>query len=86
MNPLEEVKNLIESQLENSKALVFDMTGTMDHLEIFVGCDKFQGMGLIDQHQLIMDILKESLKDKIHAVKIKTMNIEKFQNKFEQGE
>lgn len=78
MNPLEEVKNLIESQLPESMVQVGDMTGTLDHLEILVISDAFKGKMLLDQHQMVMDILKESLKDKIHAVKIKTITKEKY--------
>lgn len=82
MNPLEEVKKLIESELEGSKVHVYDMTGTFDHLEIFVGSDSFKGKMILEQHQVVMDILKEGLKDKIHAVKLKTMPLEKFQELF----
>ena len=78
MNPLEEIKSLIEENLAESLASVSDMTGTMDHLEIFVVSDQFKGKMLLEQHQMIMDILAESLKEKIHAVKIKTMTKEKY--------
>jgi stress-induced morphogen len=78
MNPLEEIKNLIESNLADSVVKVADMTGTQDHLEIFVACDVFKGKMLLDQHQVVMDILRESLKEKVHAVKIKTMTLEKY--------
>ena len=78
MNPLEMVKNLIEEQLEGSIVKVGDMTGTQDHLEIMVVSDEFKGKMLIDQHQMIMDILKDSLKEQIHAVKLKTITKEKF--------
>jgi stress-induced morphogen len=78
MNPLEMVKNLIETNLNESIVEVGDMTGTQDHLEILVACDEFKGKLLIDQHQIVMDILAESLKEQIHAVKIKTMTKEKY--------
>lgn len=82
MTPMDEVKKLIESNLDDSHVEVSDMTGTMDHLEILVVSDVFAGKMRLAQHQIVMDILKEDLKDKIHAVKIKTMTKEKFeQNK-----
>lgn len=82
MTPMDEVKELIESNLADSYVEVSDMTGTMDHLEILVVSDVFAGKMRLAQHQIVMDILKEDLKDKIHAVKIKTMTKEKFeQNK-----
>lgn len=78
MNPLEEVKALIESSLAGSMVQVGDLTGGQDHLEILVVSDEFKGKMLLDQHQIVMDILKESLKEKVHAVKIKTMTHEKY--------
>jgi stress-induced morphogen len=78
MDPMQEIKNLIETNLSDSVVKVGDMTGTQDHLEIFVACDDFKGKMLLDQHQIVMDILKESLKEKVHAVKIKTMTLEKY--------
>lgn len=66
--------------MSDAQVHVSDMTGTADHLEIIVVSDLFKGKMLIDQHQMVMDILRESLKEEIHAVKIKTMTTEKFQN------
>lgn len=78
MTPLDDVKDLIKKNIDDAIVDVYDMTGTMDHLEIFVASDIFKGKMLLDQHQIVMDILKESLKEKIHAVKIKTMTLDKF--------
>lgn len=78
MNNLEHVKSLIENKMPNSIVEVSDLTGTQDHLNILVVSDDFKGKMLIDQHQMIMDILKEDLKDLIHAVKIKTMTKDKY--------
>lgn len=83
MDSLTEIKNLIESKLSDSVVTVSDMTGTGDHLEILVVSDTFKDKILIDQHQLVMNILKEPLQEKVHAVKIKTMTKEKFQQKVE---
>lgn len=79
-NPLQYVESLIKENLQDAHVEVSDLTGTMDHLNVFVASDAFKGKMLIDQHQMIMDILKEDLKEKIHAVKIKTMTKEKFVN------
>tara|TARA_B100001971_G_scaffold215182_1_gene259155 strand:+ start:102769 stop:103011 length:243 start_codon:yes stop_codon:yes gene_type:complete len=79
MDNLEHVKKLIESKLQDSVVQVSDLTGTMDHLDIRVYSDEFKGKILIDQHQMVMDILKEDLKSLIHAVKIKTMTKDKLQ-------
>ncbi len=81
MTPMEDIKILLESKIEDSMVTVSDMTGTMDHLEILVVSDIFKGKMLIDQHQIVMDILKEPLKEKVHAVKIKTITKEKYSQK-----
>jgi stress-induced morphogen len=72
MNNLEMVKNLILSKIPDAEVEVSDLTGTLDHIGINVKSSVFQGKALIEQHQIIMNILNDSLKDKIHAVKIKT--------------
>jgi stress-induced morphogen len=72
MNNLDMVKNLIQTTIPDADVEVSDLTGTLDHIGIHVKSSIFQGKSLIEQHQIIMNILNESLKDKIHAVKIKT--------------
>jgi stress-induced morphogen len=78
------VENIIRSGLPDAQVTVEDMTGTRDHLDITVVSDGFKGKLLIDQHQILMNLLKEELKDRIHAVKLTTMTWEKFQ-KLKQG-
>jgi stress-induced morphogen len=80
MMQLEQVKSLIENNLNDAEVIVSDMTGTLDHLAIFVASDDFENKSLIEQHQKIMDILREDLKEKIHAVKIKTMTKKAYLN------
>jgi stress-induced morphogen len=70
----ENVKALIKSGLPDAHVEVNDMTGTSDHLDIMIVSDQFKGKMLIAQHQLVMDLLKESLKAEIHAVQLKTMD------------
>ena len=70
----ENVKNLIKSGLPDAHVEVNDMTGTMDHLDIMIVSNEFTGKMLRQQHQMVMDLLKESLKAEIHAVQLKTMD------------
>lgn len=72
------VKNLITSTLQDAEVSVEDMTGTKDHLAITVVSDVFKGKLLIEQHQLLMNILKDELKSRIHAVKLQTYTKEKY--------
>lgn len=73
------VEELITSKLQDAKVFVEDMTGTRDHLAITVVSDAFKGKLLIEQHQMLMDILKEELKARIHAVKLQTMTHQKYE-------
>ncbi len=73
-----EVENLITNQIPGAQVKVTDLTGTKDHLGITVISDAFEGKRLIQQHQMIMDILKNKLgTEEIHAVQIKTLTIHK---------
>jgi stress-induced morphogen len=67
-----ELENFIKSKIPDADILITDMTGTRDHLDINITSSVFKGKMLIEQHRLVMDILKEKLKNEIHAVKIKT--------------
>lgn len=72
------VEDIIKSSLADADVLVEDMTGTKDHLAITVVSDAFKGKLLIEQHQILMNLLKEELKSRIHAVKLQTYTKEKF--------
>lgn len=71
------VKNLITQGIPDAYVEVTDLTGTKDHLGILIVSDVFEGKLLIQQHQIIMDLLKESLKKEIHAVQLKTLTRKK---------
>lgn len=77
-NHFEFVENLIKQGLPDAIIQVEDMTGTRDHLAITVVSDAFKGKLLIEQHQILMDLLKEELKNRIHAVKLQTYTKEKY--------
>ena len=66
------VKNLIKEQLKDAEVEVTDLTGTKDHLGLRIISNEFKGKNLLAQHRMVMDILKEKLKDEIHAVQLKT--------------
>jgi stress-induced morphogen len=76
MEQFEDVKSLIKSHLKDAYVKIEDMTGTKDHLDIFVASDEFKGKMLFEQHKILMTILSERLKTDIHAVQLKTMTKE----------
>ena len=77
----ENVKNLIKSGLTDAYVEVQDMTGTKDHLDLLIVSDDFKGKMLREQHQLVMNLLKDSLKNEIHAVQLKTMSFDDAQKR-----
>ena len=68
----EKIKKLIIEKMPDAEVEVSDLTGTKDHLGLLVTSAEFKGKGLLAQHRMIMDILKDGLKSEIHAVQIKT--------------
>ena len=79
MNEFKFVEDIIKNGLPDALVMVEDMTGTRDHLAITVVRDEFKGKMLFEQHQLLMNLLKEELKSRIHAVKLQTYTKEKFE-------
>ena len=65
MSDFKFVEDLIKAGLPDAQVMVEDMTGTRDHLDITVVSDGFKGKILIEQHQILMDLLKEELKSRI---------------------
>lgn len=74
---IERTHNTIKSGLPDSTVEVSDLRGDNNHLQIRVVSDAFVGLSIIKQHQMIMDLLKESLKSELHAVILKTLTYEK---------
>jgi stress-induced morphogen len=73
---IEKTIQTITSGIPDAKVEINDLGGKSNHLEIKIISDAFIGLRLIKQHQMIMDLLKESLKDELHAVILKTMTFE----------
>jgi BolA family transcriptional regulator, general stress-responsive regulator len=75
----DEIKQKIETKLIGSKVDVIDNSAAHlghgasgSHLEVIVAYKGFKNKSLIEQHRMINDILKDELKEKIHALKITT--------------
>lgn len=78
MNEFQFVEDIIKTGLPDAQVMVEDMTGTKDHLSITVISDGFKGKMLFEQHQILMNLLKDELKSRIHAVKLHTFTKEKY--------
>jgi stress-induced morphogen len=78
MSDFKFVEEIIKAGLPDALVSVEDMTGTRDHLAITVVSDQFLGKLLFEQHQILMNLLKDELKSRIHAVKLQTYTKEKY--------
>ena len=68
----EEVTFLIKQSLPDAFIEVKDLGGG-DHLEVNVVSEKFNGLSLVQQHQLVYGALKHELKtETIHALALNT--------------
>ena len=73
MVSLEQVADLIKSQLPDAEVNVRDLTGGGDHLEAVVISAEFAGKTRVKQHQLVYGALQEALaSEAIHALALQT--------------
>ncbi|WP_132060129.1 BolA family protein [Halorussus amylolyticus] len=79
MNP-DDVKRLIEENLEDAKATVTHPRGTHDedHLAATVVSPAFEGERLVQQHQLVYDALGDHMTTDIHALELTTYTPEEY--------
>lgn len=63
---------MIQRLIPGARVEVSDMTGTGDHFEILVVSKAFEGKPLMEQHKMVFAALEDEMKDRIHAVKLKT--------------
>ena len=69
----EEIKASLEKALPGSTIEMQDLTGGGDHWQLFIVSPAFEGKGLIEQHRMVNDALKEEMEDqRIHALALKT--------------
>jgi acid stress-induced BolA-like protein IbaG/YrbA len=70
------IKQLIEAGLANSTAYV---DGDGHHFEAVIVCDAFAGKTMIQQHQMVYQALGDKMKAEIHALSMKTVTPEQYQ-------
>ena len=59
---------------------VKDLTGTHDHYQVVVVSPVFQGKMMVEQHKLVMGILKAEIdSNEVHALSMKTFTPEQYQ-------
>ena len=83
MEQINQIEALIKEHIENAQVILEDLPGSRpghNHLGVCVVSDLFEGKSILDQHQMVMNALKEELKTNIHAVKIKTFTQKAYQS------
>ena len=64
---------LIRESLPDADVRIVDRTGTMDHFNLTVRSQEFEGKTLLQQHRLVYSALKPALDDgRVHAVELTT--------------
>jgi stress-induced morphogen len=64
---------MLRQTMPDAQVRVYDMTGTMDHLEVFVRSKAFAGVSPLDRHRMVEKALAPARADgRIHALQIRT--------------
>mgnify|MGYP001165924270 FL=1 len=69
----EEIKQTLSKALPVSLVEAQDLTGGGDHWQVIIVSAAFEGKGLVEQHRMVNEALKEPMGDqRIHALALKT--------------
>lgn len=69
----DEIKSTLSKALPVSVIEAQDLTGGGDHWQVIIVSPAFEGKGLVEQHRMVNEVLKEPLADqRIHALSLKT--------------
>lgn len=82
-NNVDYVKRVIKDGIPDAIVELEDFTKCghdTDHINVTVASDAFIDKSIIQQHRMIMDLINEGMRTRIHAVKIKTLTLEKYNN------
>jgi len=71
----EEIKVMIENAMPGSIVMV---EGDSTHFQAIVVTSEFEGKGLLEQHQMVYKAIGEAMKDRIHALSLKTYTPEQW--------
>ena len=67
------IAGMLRATLPDAEVRVLDLTGTMDHLEVFVRASVFAGVSPLDRHRMVERALAPARADgRIHALQIRT--------------
>jgi len=70
-----EIKAMIENGMSN---LVVNVDGDGTHFEALIVSTEFEGKSLIERHKLVYGVLGDAMKERIHALSLKTFTPEQW--------
>lgn len=68
----EDIIQRIQTNLPGAQVKAYDMTGGGDHWQLSIVASEFQGLSLVEQHQLVYKALGEWMHGPIHALALNT--------------
>lgn len=67
-----EIHTSLIRDFPQDKIEIIDLVGDQNHYQITITSNKFKNLNKLAQHRLVMQNLREKLKEELHAVKIVT--------------
>jgi len=78
---VEKIENLIKTSLPDAIVYVMDPYNDGQHFQALVISPSFVGASLVEQHQMVMNPLREAFATDVHALGLKTFTPEKWDRK-----
>ena len=72
------IKDILRKKIKDIKIFIQDMNGQNNHFSLIVISEKFEGLSIIKQHQIIYNALSSMITKEIHALQIKTFTWDKW--------
>jgi acid stress-induced BolA-like protein IbaG/YrbA len=75
---IEQIRERIRSAVSATHVEVMDLGGG-DHIRAIVVSERFEGLSLIQQHKLVLDLFRTEIdSNEVHALTVKTFTPKKF--------
>jgi stress-induced morphogen len=68
----EDIISRIQESIPSAQIKAYDMTGGGDHWQLTIQAKEFNGLNLVEQHQLVYKALGEWMHGPIHALSLNT--------------
>ncbi|MCZ6469677.1 MAG: BolA/IbaG family iron-sulfur metabolism protein [Candidatus Dadabacteria bacterium] len=72
-----EIKTMIQNGMSN---LVVNVDGDGTHFEALIVSTEFEGKSLIERHKVVYGVLGDAMKERIHALSLKTFTPEQWES------